>query len=96
MSPADVFQRYLDAWNKHDPDEIVSTFDEDGVYEDTSTGGPIRASKVGDLALQLFGAFPDLRFDVVTMGEMGDDSISAQWIMRGTNSGIFNGLPPTE
>ena len=49
----------------------------------------------GAYAPGLAAAFPDLRFELVSASLTEDGAVAAQWVMRGTNSGPFNGLPPT-
>jgi predicted ester cyclase len=43
----------------------------------------------------LFAAFPDLSFEIISAAQTGDDTVSAQWMMRGTNTGPMAGVPPT-
>jgi steroid delta-isomerase-like uncharacterized protein len=43
----------------------------------------------------LFAAFPDLSFEIVSAAQTGDDTVAAQWMMRGTNTGPMAGGPPT-
>lgn len=37
----------------------------------------------------------DLSFEIVSVAETGPNSVAAQWIMRGTNTGSMRGAPPT-
>jgi steroid delta-isomerase-like uncharacterized protein len=100
MSPNSLqaFQAYADAWNRHDADGIVATFAEGGTYCDPATPGPLTGAAIGEYASGLWSAFPDLSFEMVRFME-GDGgagySISAEWVMRGTNTGSMMGLPPT-
>jgi steroid delta-isomerase-like uncharacterized protein len=94
----EVFQNYAAAWNRHDADGIVATFAEAGTYCDPTTPGPLTGAAIGEYASGLWGAFPDLSFEMTRFmeGEGGaGHSISAEWVMRGTNTGSMMGLPPT-
>lgn len=90
----DKANKYFDAWNAHDADAIVRTFADDGTYWDPTTGeipaGGIRAN-----ARRLWEAFPDLSFEIVSVAVAGPGRVVAEWIMKGTNSGEFQGLPAT-
>lgn len=90
----DRARQYLDAWNAHDADAIGRTFATDGTYEDPTTGR-IPGAALGGVATGLWSAFPDLHFEVVSLAEAGPDRIAAEWMMQGTNSGSFQGLPPS-
>jgi steroid delta-isomerase-like uncharacterized protein len=87
-------QRYFDAWNAHDATAIAATFAPEGTYTDPIVRG-LDPDATGAYAVGLAAAFPDLRFELVASTQTDDGSVAAQWIMRGTNSGPFNGLPPT-
>jgi steroid delta-isomerase-like uncharacterized protein len=92
MSPC---RTYFEAWNRRDADAIVATFAPSGHYSDPTTGGPLSGESLKCYVEGLVSAFPDLSFDIVSVGEAGDGLVAAQWIMRGRNDGSFSGLPPT-
>jgi steroid delta-isomerase-like uncharacterized protein len=87
-------KQYLHAWNAHDAEAILRTFSPEGSYSDPSSG-KITGEAIGDNAKRLWNAFPDLSFDIVNIKEAGTGTVVAEWIMKGTNNGSFNGLPPT-
>jgi steroid delta-isomerase-like uncharacterized protein len=95
LDRAAIVQAYFDAWNAHDADAIESTFAEGGTYEDPTTPGPLLGSAIGENAAGLWSAFPDVSFEVTSHVHDGSGLFSAQWTMKGTNSGSFAGLPPT-
>jgi heme-degrading monooxygenase HmoA len=43
----------------------------------------------------LWEAFPDLSFEIVSNADCGEGMVAAQWVMKGTNTGPFQGLPPS-
>src|SRR5262245_42829300 len=95
QKPLDIAQRYFDAWNQHDVAAIVASFAETGTYSDPVTPVPLTGSAIGSYAQGLWGAFPDLSFDVVSITENASGLVSAEWLMKGANTGPFSGLPPT-
>lgn len=95
MNNIDVANQYFDAWNNHDSNAIVATFADGGTYSDPASGGELTGPAIGGYASGLFAGFPDLSFDIVSVASTGEDSVSAQWVMKGTNSGDFAGGPPT-
>jgi steroid delta-isomerase-like uncharacterized protein len=94
-NPSQVFQSYADAWNRHDADGIVATFADGGTYCDPTTPGPLTGAAIGDYARGLWSAFPDLSFEMGRMMEGDAGAVSAEWVMRGVNTGSMMGLPPT-
>lgn len=94
-NPLEVFQTYADAWNRHDADGIVATFADGGTYCDPTTPGPLTGAAIGEYARGLWSAFPDLSFELARAMEGDGGAISAEWVMRGVNSGSMMGLPPT-
>ena len=95
QTPIQIAQRYFDAWNQRDAGAIVATFAEGGTYADPGTPGPLTGAAIGAYAQALWDAFPDLSFDIVSVVENASGLVSAEWLMKGTNTGPFNGLPPT-
>lgn len=95
MSALEAAKRYFDAWNRRSPEDIVAAIEPGGTYEDPASGGPVSGSDLAEYAGGLFAAFPDLSFEILSEAETGPDSVAAQWLMRGTNTGSMLGLPPT-
>jgi steroid delta-isomerase-like uncharacterized protein len=95
MSALDAANRYFDAWNAHDASAILASMSAGATYADPITGRPISGDAIAQYAQGLWGAFPDLAFEMVSVAETGGGRVAAQWIMRGTNRGAFEGLPPT-
>jgi steroid delta-isomerase-like uncharacterized protein len=91
----EVFQRYTDAWNRHDTAGIVATFAEGGIYTDPTTAGPLAGASLAAYAQSLWGAFPDLSFETLSLTHNDQGFLSAEWLMKGTNTGEIMGLPPT-
>jgi steroid delta-isomerase-like uncharacterized protein len=94
MTIPKVVQDYFDAWNRRDAEAIVATFADGGTYRDPSAPYGLRELAIGSYAKGLWAAFPDLSFEIIS-AETGAHTIAAQWLMRGTNTGSFHGLPPT-
>jgi len=94
MTSMNLAKQYLDAWNAHDADAIVKTFATDGTYCDPTTD-VITGDAIGAYAKHLWNTFPDLSFKILSIAEAGMGRVMVEWIMNGTNSGAFQGLPPT-
>lgn len=94
-SAAQIARNYIDAWNRHDAAAILAHFAVGGTYSDPATKGLLSGSAIVAYAEALWAAFPDLSFDVVSLLDQGADLVCAEWMMKGTNTGAFQGLPPT-
>jgi len=90
-----IVQKYFDGWNIHDSAAIISTFTKSGTYSDPTTNGALSGDAIGQNAAQLWAAFPDVKFEIQSHMASPDGRFSAQWLMTGTNTGSFAGLPPT-
>ncbi len=88
-------QRYFDAWNRHDPDAIAACFSPEGTYSDPSAGAALKPRATAAYAAALFGAFPDLAFDLDAIHAVDDRAVVGQWVMRGTQTGTLRDMPPT-
>ena len=95
MEPVQIAQRYFEAWNGRDPHAIVATFEQGGTYMDPAIPAPLTGDAIGAYAQGLWDAFPDLTFEIVRVAQGAEGLVAAEWLMTGTNTGSFNGLPPT-
>lgn len=95
MQALQVAQRYFDAWNRRDAAALVATFATGGTYSDPVGGQGLSGAAIATYAAGLWMAFPDLSFEIVSAADSGKGMVAAQWVMRGTNTGSFMGLPPT-
>jgi steroid delta-isomerase-like uncharacterized protein len=87
--------RYFQAWNVRSADALIAAFTPDGTYSDPATSGELVGAAIGDYATQLWAAFPDLRFEIEHRHAIAADEVAIEWLMRGTNTASFRGLPPT-
>jgi len=95
MSALDIAQKYFDGWNQRDARAVLATFADGGTYQDPTTNGPLSGEAFIAYMDGLFAAFPDLSFEMSSAGLIAPDLVAAQWMMRGTNLGSMNGLPPS-
>ena len=99
QDPPSLIERYFDAWNARDPDAVEAAFAADGTYTDpTVDGPPLAGSAIVEHARVLLAAFPDLCFEILggqPAGSQANGPVVTQWLMRGTNTGPWNGQPPT-
>ncbi len=95
MAITDALKRYFDAWNAHDGEAVVAALTDDGTYEDPTTGGPISGDALAANVEGLAAGFPDLHFDIESVGPTSDTSAAAQWRMLGTNTGASPMGPAT-
>jgi steroid delta-isomerase-like uncharacterized protein len=89
---------YFEAWNAHDARAVTAALADGGTYADPTTEGPLAGAALAEHARALFCAFPDLNFEVVGAPPAdggADGTVVVQWLMRGTNTGPWNGQPPT-
>jgi steroid delta-isomerase-like uncharacterized protein len=94
-----LVERYFGAWNARDPGAVAAAFAAGGTYTDPTVGGPpLAGTAIAEHARALLAAFPDLSFEVLggqPAGGQPNGTVVAQWLMRGTNTGPWNGQPPT-
>jgi len=87
--------RYLDAWNAHDPAAVARHMADGAVYEDVALGrvlhGPSEIAKFVEEATRSSSNF---RFEVVSLISTGSDYAN-EWVMLGTNDRALPGVPAT-
>ena len=87
-------QRYVEAWNRHEPAAVVAQFGDGGRYEPL----PMEQSFAGDdlerFVRMVMTAFPDLTLRILRRIPAGD-LLVAEWEIGGTHLGEFMGVAPT-
>jgi steroid delta-isomerase-like uncharacterized protein len=92
---SEIAERYMAAWNSHDPDAVAAFFAPDAVYDDRGAGEVAEGrDAIRAHVRAVFEAFPDLRFEVVRLAH-GDNFTCAEWTCRMTHRGQLSGLAPT-
>jgi steroid delta-isomerase-like uncharacterized protein len=81
---ADLFERYAEAWGRHDPDAIVALHTEDTRFHAHIGQEPaVGKAAVRQAFADLFDQFPDLGFEQVSL-ITGSDFWVVEWKMSGT------------
>lgn len=91
----DVVAAYFKAWDDHDTDAILATFNDGGTYSDPAAGAGLRGAAITAYAQSLFDAFPDLRLELICNVEASTGVIAAPWLLFGTHRGQLMGNAPT-
>ena len=96
MNALEVSQRAIDAWNRHDADAVNALYAEGATYHSPRFDHPLKGQALADFIKSVLTAFPDLRFEVISRGDIGGGLVATQLVLHGTNSGPFmDGSPPT-
>jgi steroid delta-isomerase-like uncharacterized protein len=93
-------ERWLAAWNSHQPERLLELMTEDIVYDDSAWPETMRGhSEVRRFLEHTWRAFPDMTFEPVGGALIAADGPRAAfwWRGRATNTGPIDppGLPPT-
>ncbi len=96
MERLSVAEVYVKAFAKDSLDAWIETFGPGATYSDPGTSGPLAAGEaLRDHFAGLFAGFPDASFETVGLHAVSEQLAVWRWIMRGTNTGSYRGLPPT-
>ena len=79
-----IIERYVSAWNNHDPIEIEKCFDADGIYIDANLDQEIPSSQFSQRAKELFNYFPKLQVKIDQQTSNGDNLTTIHWTLSGT------------
>ena len=88
-------QCYFEAWNRRDATAVVALFTAEGTYSDPTVEQGLAGEALVAYANNLWTAFPDLTFEIVSAALAGESRVAVEWLMRGTNTGPLAGKPPT-
>ena len=85
----------MDAFARADVDGCADAFAPDGSYSDPGTAGPLSGQAIRDHFAAFFGGFPDATCETVSLDPVTGHLSVWRWILRGTNTGSYRGLPVT-
>lgn len=89
------YDRYVEAWNEHDPESVMEQFADGGTLDDPATDGTLTGQEIGEWVEETAKAFPDYHFEEGRRASNEQGVLFAEWTMHGTHDGPLNGVPPT-
>jgi steroid delta-isomerase-like uncharacterized protein len=96
MNALEVSKRSIDAWNRRDADAVTALYAEDATYHTPRFDHPLKGRAIADFLKSVLTAYPDLRFEVISRGDIGGGLVASQLVLHGTHTGPFmDGTPPT-
>jgi steroid delta-isomerase-like uncharacterized protein len=82
------------SWNSHDVDKIAAFYTEDCIKEDVALETGTRGkNEMKALLHRVFAAFPDLTVKLTSCFH-SEEWAASDWIMGGTYTNQFPGMPP--
>ena len=96
MDVPQIVRRYVEAWSARDLDGYLATFAADGTYSDPNLPEPTPAHGLKEHFAGYLAGFPDLSLETVALDAISDDVSVWRFIIRGTNTAPYHGVPPTE
>ena len=90
-----IVSTYIETFCRGDLDACLATFAPDGMYISASTTHTFSGQAIKDLFSEYFTGFPDLTCETVAVHAISEDLAVWRWVVRGTHTGSFRGLPPT-
>jgi steroid delta-isomerase-like uncharacterized protein len=95
MEIPQIVRSYVEAWSAADLDGYLAAFAPDGTYSDPNLPEPTLAHGLKEHFAGFFAGFPDASCETVALDAISDNVAVWRFIIRGTNTGSFRGLPPT-
>jgi hypothetical protein len=95
MELPEVIRAYVDAYCRGDLDGCVAAFAPTGTYIAPGMSQPASGQAIKEQFALLFAGFPDLSCETVALERISESLSFWRWILRGTNTNAYRGLPPT-
>jgi steroid delta-isomerase-like uncharacterized protein len=91
MTPRQVADAYMAAWNAHDPEAAAALMADDVTYLDATVGEPQKGREAArDKVIKLFViAAPDLTWKMTSKPIESANGIAYEWTFAGTNTGAW-------
>ena len=95
IATRNFLDRYLDAWNAHDPAAVARHMADGAIYEDVALGRVLRGpSEIAKFVEEATRSSSDFRFEVVSVLTAGSNYAN-EWVMLGTNDRALPSVPAT-
>ena len=95
MELPQIVSTYIDTFSRQDLDAWLATFAPDGTIIDPTMAQPLSGQAIKDHFGGLFAGFPDATTETVAVHAITEDLAVWRWVIRGTHTGFYRGLPPT-
>ncbi|MGO8984694.1 MAG: ester cyclase [Terriglobales bacterium] len=83
-------EKWIAAWNSHNPDKMLLLFTDDVFYEDVAFGESSHGiAEVRKFAASEFEGVPDLQLKLLR-ANIHDGHGTIEWTFSGTDKGVFN------
>ena len=95
IATRNLLDRYLDAWNAHDPAGVARHMADGAIYEDVALGRVLHGpSEIAKFVEEATRSSSDFRFEVVSVLTAGSNYAN-EWVMLGTNDRALPSVPAT-
>ena len=95
IATRNFLDRYLDAWNAHDPAGVARHMADGAIYEDVALGRVLHGpSEIAKFVEEATRSSSDFRFEVVSVLTAGSNYAN-EWVMLGTNDRALPSVPAT-
>lgn len=89
------YDRYVEAWNEHDPEAVMAQFADGGTFDEPVTDEPLTGEEIGEWIEAITDAMPDVHFELGRRISNGEGLLFAEFTMHGSHDGPLQGLPAT-
>ncbi len=89
-----IVLKWIDAYNKHDLESILSLYDSNIINIQLPYGNPVQGYEaIRNVYINIFKAFPDIHIESENIVEQ-NDWVVVEWKFSGTMKGEFAGQSP--
>ena len=90
----DIVDRYMQAWNDRDAEQVRACFTAEGCYIDSVHEREIVGDEIIAYCENSFENHPDMEYEIINRTATTAGNMAVQWIMTGTGIEAILDLPP--
>jgi len=90
-----VLKTFTETFTPAGLDVFMTTFTPDATYLDPNYSAPVPVATAKEAWVGLFTGFPDMTIKTVGLDAISERVWVWRWVLRGTHTGSFRGIPPT-